>query len=185
MTELGSRTKLINALKEILHTKTLANTSVSEIISRAGVSRQTFYRNFVDKYDLAFWIYREEVLKVRNEYHSDQDWPKMAARCLEILKAEPILYKNLCDDVYAQNSFFEQYVENSIEGFELYMGKRNINRTLQMVHRVWINGSCKMTLDWILGGMKEDIDELVRINMLSMPQMLLEVLGVEPPEPDD
>lgn len=185
MTELGSRTKLINALKEILRTKTLTNTSVSEIISRAGVSRQTFYRNFVDKYDLAFWIYREEVLKVRNEYHSDQDWPKMAARCLEILKAEPILYKNLCDDVYAQNSFFEQYVENSIEGFELYMGKRNLNCTLQMVYRVWVNGSCKMTLDWILGGMKENIDELVRINMLSMPPMLLEALGVDPPEPDD
>ena len=184
MTEAGSRTKLINVLKEILRTKTLASTNVAEIISCAGVSRQTFYRNFVDKYDLAFWIYREEVLKVRSEYHKDLDWPRMAAKCLEILKAEPVLYKNLCDDVYAQNSFFEQYVANSIEGFEVYVGKRNISNTLQMVHRVWINGSCKMTLDWIRSGFKESIDELVRINILAMPPMIKEVLGVEYPSDD-
>ena len=51
----SSETKqlLIEGLKECMRRKQLEDITVREIVEAAGVSRQTFYRSYLDKYDLA------------------------------------------------------------------------------------------------------------------------------------
>ena len=44
--------KLAAAMKECMKTTPVDRITVTSIVEGAGVTRQTFYRNFLDKYDL-------------------------------------------------------------------------------------------------------------------------------------
>lgn len=46
-----SKQKIIHGVTELLKEKSLANIKVADITERSGVSHQTFYRVFADKYD--------------------------------------------------------------------------------------------------------------------------------------
>ena len=52
-TQKSTREKLAQAIKEEMEQTSLDRITVARIVERAGVTRQTFYRNFKDKYDLS------------------------------------------------------------------------------------------------------------------------------------
>ena len=68
MTAIDSRNRFANTLKELAAKKTLEKITTEEIVKAAGVSRQTFYKFFSDKYDLAFWCYQRDMAPVIQEY---------------------------------------------------------------------------------------------------------------------
>ena len=47
--------KLATAMKECMKSASVEKITVTEIVETCGVTRQTFYRNFLDKYDLINW----------------------------------------------------------------------------------------------------------------------------------
>ena len=47
--------KLAAAMKECMKSASVEKITVTEIVETCGVTRQTFYRNFKDKYDLINW----------------------------------------------------------------------------------------------------------------------------------
>ena len=47
--------KLANAMNECMVSSPVEKITVKEICDTCGVTRQTFYRNFQDKYDLINW----------------------------------------------------------------------------------------------------------------------------------
>ena len=49
--------RLANAMKECLVSSSVEKVTVKEIVDTCGVTRQTFYRNFQDKYDLINWYF--------------------------------------------------------------------------------------------------------------------------------
>ena len=67
-TAMDSRNRFANTLKELAARKTLEKITTEEIVKAAGLSRQTFYKFFSDKYDLAFWCYQRDMSPVIQEY---------------------------------------------------------------------------------------------------------------------
>lgn len=53
-----TKKKIANAFKQELECHPFDYISVSLIMKRAGIRRQTFYDNFIDKYDLVGWIFQ-------------------------------------------------------------------------------------------------------------------------------
>ena len=51
-----TRESICSALLEIITTKEFSDISISEIVRRAGVSRQSFYRNYTSKEDIVLEI---------------------------------------------------------------------------------------------------------------------------------
>lgn len=49
--------KLAEAMKNCMKTTSVENITVKQIVDVCGVSRQSFYRNFIDKYDLINWYF--------------------------------------------------------------------------------------------------------------------------------
>ena len=49
--------KLAAAMKECMKTTPVDRITVTSIVEGAGVTRQTFYRNFLDKFDLINWYF--------------------------------------------------------------------------------------------------------------------------------
>ena len=55
----GEKTKyrLARSMKECMKTMSVDNITVKQITENCGVTRQTFYRNFMDKFDLINWYF--------------------------------------------------------------------------------------------------------------------------------
>ena len=53
----ATRLRLARAMEELMRERALENVTVTELCARCGVTRQTFYRNFLDKYDLVNWYF--------------------------------------------------------------------------------------------------------------------------------
>ena len=53
--------KLAESVKECMKTAPVDKITVKNIVESCGVTRQTFYRNFLDKYDLINWYFDKLV----------------------------------------------------------------------------------------------------------------------------
>ena len=65
VTKSNERTKyeLADAMKRCMKTAPVEKITVKEIVEACGVTRQTFYRNFQDKYDLINWYFDKILLE--------------------------------------------------------------------------------------------------------------------------
>ena len=61
----GEKTKyrLARAMKECMKTTSVENITVKQITEKCELTRQTFYRNFLDKYDLINWYFDKLLAK--------------------------------------------------------------------------------------------------------------------------
>ena len=61
----GEKTKyrLAQSMKECMKTTSVDNITVKQITENCGVTRQTFYRNFMDKFDLINWYFDKLLAK--------------------------------------------------------------------------------------------------------------------------
>ena len=55
--------KLATSMKECMKQMPVDKITVKNIVEGCGVARQTFYRNFLDKYDLINWYFDKLVLQ--------------------------------------------------------------------------------------------------------------------------
>ncbi len=149
-----SKTKIKNALYELLQTKRIEDINVSDISDAANVSRRTFYSNFKDKFDAA-----DEIIKdlYENEigYHH-----KNLAACLKksegfidthrLFLTNTIYYlgQNSLENSYAellQNTFFQMLDDKNITADE---EKRNLcataccvfSHSLTRLAYIWLTG---------------------------------------------
>ena len=56
-----TKTKLANSLIELVKTNNLDNLTISDIVNKCGVNRQTFYYHFKDMNDFLHWIFKTRV----------------------------------------------------------------------------------------------------------------------------
>ena len=74
-----------------MKTTPVDNITVTQLTELCGVTRQTFYRNFIDKYDLINWIfYTEFVSNIHLEEYKD---------ALQLLE-------DICDYLYQERDFY-------------------------------------------------------------------------------
>ena len=124
MTAIDSRNRFANTLKELAAKKTLEKITTEEIVKAAGVSRQTFYKFFSDKYDLAFWCYQRDMAPVIQEYTDVKiSFHEMNVRMLEMLQQEKNFYRNVFAHYEVQNSFFRQYHRFSCDNTVSFFGR--------------------------------------------------------------
>ena len=74
--------KLADAMKQCMKEAPVEKITVKEIVEACGVTRQTFYRNFQDKYDLINW-YFDKILLESFEHMRRQDG--LRGSCKQIL----------------------------------------------------------------------------------------------------
>lgn len=85
----SQRTRIIAATAEVMTAKGFANTTVADIVSAAGVSRDVFYEHFADKHNafLETQAFATQYILNRcaHAYFSASDWPERVWRALDAL----------------------------------------------------------------------------------------------------
>ena len=166
--------KLAEAVKECMKTTAVENITVKQIVENCGVSRQTFYRNFIDKYDLINW-YFDRLLEISfKEMGSGETLREGLIKKFRYIKEERVFFQ-------AAFKFDEQ---NNLKEHDFFMifefycrlirektgnlPDKKIRKLLEM----YCQSSIYMTVQWVLKGMKESEEELADLMIDAMPGLL-------------
>jgi AcrR family transcriptional regulator len=127
----SQRQRILDAMIESCAEKTYAATTISDIVSRAHISRTTFYKHFGDKracFDAAIDFCIAELQGVAAASHSPDDTPGEAARMaatavVEALAARPGLAQMLAGDAMAVDPIvIERYRRATVPALEALWG---------------------------------------------------------------
>lgn len=96
------------ALRELMKTTPFEKITVAQICEKYGMSRNSFYYHFKDKFDLVAWIFDEEYVDLVNN-RSFTPWGFMEVLCGYLYDNRDFYRKVLKDQ--GQNSFSEHFEE--------------------------------------------------------------------------
>lgn len=169
--------KLAASVKECMKAGPADKITVKNIVEGCGVARQTFYRNFLDKYDLINWYFDKLVLQSFNQIGMGHTVGESLTRKFEFILNEKVFFTGAfrSDD---RNSLKEHDFELILKFYtDLLAGKDSgaLDQELQFLLEMYCQGSVYMTVKWVLGGMKDSPGAMSRKLVEAMPPRLAEV----------
>ena len=97
---------LADCLKKLMAEKAFNKIRVDDIASGCGLTRQSFYYHFKDKYDLMNWVYYTETARFMAPYETLEHWTDGLKDLCYYMRQNKAFYKNALNTV-GQNSFPE------------------------------------------------------------------------------
>ena len=169
--------KLANAMNECMCSAPVEKITVKEIVDACGITRQTFYRNFQDKYDLINWYFDKILAESFRQMGKGETVYESLVNKFEYIQMEQLFFRaafkndeqnNLKDHDFA---LIRQFYIDQIESHT----HRKISPTLLFQLEMYCQGSIFMTVQWVLGNKKFTPQELARLLTDSMPTNLEKV----------
>lgn len=171
MTALDSKSRFAEALKSLASKKTMERITTEEIVTTAGLSRQTFYKFFADKYDLAFWCYQRDIEPFYEQFQKGEiNFGEMNTAMLQLMLEEKDFYRNVLDRYEVQNSFFQQYHKYSYDTALSYFGRTDAKT--RAVIELYCYGCNLMIMNWVTGGMKDSVEFMVELFERALPDSM-------------
>lgn len=169
--------RLADSVKNCMKTTPVDKITVQNIVDGCGMTRQTFYRSFKDKYDLINWYFDKLVLESFAQIGEDKTVCQSLTEKFEFIKKEKVFFTEAfrSDD---RNSLKEHDYE-LIMGFytELLAHKmqNSLSEEICFLLEMYCRGSVYMTVKWVLTGMKQTPGEIAASLTEAMPPKLSEL----------
>ena len=159
--------RLADSMKECMKTEPVEKITVKQIVEGCGVTRQTFYRNFLDKYDLINWYFDKLVLQSFEQIGMGHTVGESLAQKFEFLVNEKVFFTGAfrCD------------AQNSLKEHDLIARKTSqpLSSEIRFLLEMYCQGSVYMTVKWVLGGMRDSPSAMSAKLVEAMPPKLAEV----------
>ncbi len=171
--------KLADSIKECMKTTPVDKITVKDIVERCGLTRQTFYRNFKDKYDLINWYFDKLVLQSFEQIGMGNTVGETLTQKFDFIRSEKAFFTEAfrCDDY---NSVKEHDFELILQFYKNLIARktsRPLGEELDFLLEMYCRGSVYMTEKWVLGGMKDSSRRLSDTLVDAMPPKLAKVFG--------
>lgn len=173
----GVRYKLANAMKECMRTAPVEKITVKEIVETCGLTRQTFYRNFQDKYDLINWYF--DKLLAKSFEHMGQGktvYDALVKKFTYIQEEQKFFSAAFRYD--EQNSLRQHDFELILAFYENLICEKNgkfPEENVLFLLEMYCNSSIYMTVKWVTGEVTCTPEELAERLVDGMPGKLAEV----------
>ena len=165
--------RLAEAMKTCMRTMPVEKITVKEIVQECGTTRQTFYRYFLDKYDLINWYFDKILLE-----------------SFEHMGEGKTVYEGLCNkfQYIEEEKLFRNDQQNCLRehDFQLILAfytrqieektKEPISENLRFLLEMYCQGSIYMTVQWVLGERKSTPQEMAKALVSAMPSELYDVM---------
>ena len=160
----STKYRLAEAMKTCMKTTSVDDITIRQIVEVCGVTRQTFYRNFLDKYDLINWYFDKLLLKSFEHMGEGTTVYDGLVKKFEYLKEEHSLKEHDFELIleFYSNLIFQK------------TGRRPDAETSFLLE-MYCRGSIYMTVKWLLGGMKFPPAQLAKQLVLGMPEKLVQL----------
>lgn len=168
---------LASTLKEIAEKKSLSKITINDLTQACDVSRQTFYNNFKDIYDLVEWIYLKEVVIPIERGKIYDKWQDALTSIFQYISENHVFVLN------TYRSFGKEFLEKVLrQEIELFLSNqvfKKIEVTKEEAKQVEFSYSfytyalVGVGLDWIEKQMPESVEELVeRIERVMLGEII-------------
>ena len=172
----GEKTKykLAYSMKECMETTSVENITVKQIVENCGLTRQTFYRNFLDKYDLVNW-YFDKIL-TSSFVHMGQGktvYDALVKKFTYIQEEQSFFAAAFRYD--SQNSLRQHDFDLILAFYENLIYEktgRHLEADTHFLLEMYCQGSITMTVKWVLGGMDLTPSQFAGLLVRAMPAAL-------------
>ena len=168
---------LASTLKEIAEKKSLSKITINDLTQACDVSRQTFYNNFKDIYDLVEWIYLKEVVTPIERGKIYDKWQDALTSIFQYISENHVFVLNTYRSF--GKGFLEKVLRQEIELFLSNQVFKKIKVTKEEAKQVEFSYSfytyalVGVGLDWIEKQMPESVEELVgRIEKVMLGEII-------------
>lgn len=166
---------LAQTLQELMKEKLLDDITVQELIERSSMNRKTFYYHFHNIAELLKWIIKENFSSVKTLPIALDTWNTNTINILTFIKENKFFFHSIHYSRYCAEirMYLKLLLDEDIDKFvaiawEFYTRNSAIEYTLTEANQNYIvkyySGAIYSLLEeWLLGGMKEPIDDFVDI----------------------
>ena len=166
--------ELCEAARQCLAGSSVEKLTVGQITTRAGVSRQTFYRTFQDKYDLINWYFDKLMSKSFDRMGEGKTIDEGLRLKFSYLKEEGDFFRAaFASD--AQNNLKEHDFEMIFHFYSDWIVKKSGSSPtdeIALLLELYCRASIYMTVKWVLGGMQQSPEWLARLLVDALPEKL-------------
>ena len=171
----STKVKLSKALESLLQCNDITKITISQIVGNCNVSRQTFYNNFEDIYELLYWSHAMLIEGAVNTFWKEEDFIQAFTTATSIMRDHKVFYEQLVQ-LDGINSFQNTFALKNIELSKIRIKKvsnKEADRDLLFALNLYWHGTSKMIVNWITTGMKESPHDLAILLHTSLPSILL------------
>ena len=167
-----TKAALEESLKRLLLKKPLDKITITDITTDCGISRMAFYYHFKDIYDLVEWSCVEDGTKALQGKKTSESWTEGLTQIFEaVLENKPFImnvYRNV-DRERIENYLFKLTYDLIVGVVEEKSKGLNITEEYKkFIADFYKYGFVGIMLAWIREGMKENIEDLVRMMDLTL-----------------
>lgn len=177
----NTKKSIAEALKTLLMQYTIDKISTRDICNVCGISRQTFYYHFKDKYALLAWIYINDCANAYKDKVEEEKniFSLQRIECtLGVVLKNKAFYKKALDDK-SQNSlqsYIHSHCVNVIEAYyKNYLNVSALDKELYHAIVFYSHGCVSYTLDWINKGFNVPTEEFAKILYDNLPNILINI----------
>ena len=165
--------RMVEAIGKCMKRYPVEDITVDQIAREAGLSRQTFYRHFRDKYDLINWYFDKLLLESFDQMGSGRTVREGLERKFAFIEAERLFFyaafKN--DD---QNNLKTHDFEMIYAFYQNLVREKGGSLTDDQLHllEMYCQASVYMTVQWVLRKLKVTEGELVDLMIDATPEKI-------------
>lgn len=172
------RERIIDTMMEMLRENNISRISMSQIAEKAGVSRMTVYRYFSDKYDIQKEILERDSREPLEQFAKDHDIVRLIQSSGANILRRREIYRNLFSNIEEQNSFFEQWVDNTRSMIIREIGPERMTDELNIALYFLLYGGFYVSWDCVLGKIDMDAEQLGRTIVACWPESIKKLLDI-------
>lgn len=175
----SAKQELKKAIIKLSAEKDIDKISVDEIIKEAGVSRTIFYKLFQDKYDLAYFVFEDDIgSQVYSRYMNHGSHQQISNEVIKLLGENLPYYRKLFRASGGYKSFAEWLTEYYVRTQGESIGKLKVSPEIRMMQYIYCSGICMLEKKWVMGELPTELTEdvLAEIIVRACPPELSELL---------
>ena len=174
----STRYLFAQSIKDLMAKQSLDKMTVTDIVKHSGMTRQTFYRYFKDKYDLVNWYFEKLADKSFRQIGNSSTLREGLIKKFTFLLNDKIFF------IQAFQSKDYNNVENYdyqciLEFYQNIIHKKigPIPDDIMFLLEMYCHGSITMTVQWAVSGMKKTPEDMADLLIAALPPQLEQLLS--------
>ena len=169
--------RLAEAAKKCMAASGTDAMTVTQIVQTCGVTRQPFYRNFQDKYDLINWYFDKLLAKSFEHMGMGKTVYDALVKKFTYIQEEHVFFA-AAFKYDSQNSLRQHDFELILDFYENLIREKTgriPDETIRCILEMYCQSSIYMTVKWVLGELECAPEGLAKILVDGMPGKLSEL----------
>ncbi len=139
-------------LLELSATQPVDKITVKEIVEKSGLSLQTFYNHFTDKYDLILWVYKSKGQELIAKLESGSSYDEIEAENLQFYLEHKDFFLNAFTNTENPNGYGRMSGDASYQMWKEHIMRRfsldSLPAEIDFYLKVYCFATVRMTAEW-------------------------------------